>query len=531
MSYMLLDCTLRDGGYLNNWEFGYSTIRYTVDRLQAAGIDVIEVGFLDDRVEASHDKTIFPDTEALNAVYGTVRKTGAMLVAMIDYGTCSIDHICDCKDTVIDGIRIIFKQPKMYGAMEFARQLKEKGYQVFLQMVSVTTYDDRALLDFVDGVKKVMPCGVSMVDTYGLMHKEDLLHIFHVLDHNLPKEIILGYHSHNNFQLGYANSIEMLKQKTDRTLLVDGTVYGMGKSAGNAPTELLAMHMNEVYGKHYDLNQLLELIDVVILRLKEKYSWGYTLKFFLSAANDCHPNYLTFLLGKKTLSIKSINEIISAIEPEKKLNYDEKYIAEKYVAYLRNAIDDDAACAAMRAKLAGREVLLVGPGASLKTMNAEVRAFIEEKKPVVISTNFVPDTIVPDIVFFASSKRYLFNQEKIEQLPRASKLAATSNVTGLSSDFDYVFNFEKWMDENPDIVDNSGVMCLKVLSEMDVAGVTLAGFDGFGGHANYAHEDLSYVKDHERLARVNESIRQRIGELGKKMPLRFLTPSLYEEKA
>lgn len=528
-NYMLLDCTLRDGGYLNNWEFGYSTIRYTVDRLQAAGIDVIEVGFLDERVEASHDKTIFPNTEALNAVYGNVRKSDAMLVAMIDYGTCGIDHICDCKDTVIDGIRIIFKQPKMYGAMEFASQLIAKGYKVFLQMVSVTTYDDRALLDFVDGVAKVMPMGVSMVDTYGLLHKEDLLHIFHVLDHNLPREIILGYHSHNNFQLGYANSIELLKEKTDRTLLVDGTVYGMGKSAGNAPTELLAMHMNEVYGKKYDLNQLLELIDVVILRLKEKYNWGYTLKFFLSAANDCHPNYLTFLLGKKTLSIKSINEIISAIEPAKKLNYDEKYIAEKYVAYLRNAIDDEAACAALKDKLQGKQILLVGPGASLKTMGDKIRAYIAEEKPMVISTNFVPDTIVPDIAFFASSKRFLFNQEKIEGLPRASKLAATSNVTGLSSDFDYILNFDKWMDENPDIVDNSGVLCLKVLSTLEVKGVTMAGFDGFDGNANYAHEHLSYVKDEARLSRVNQIIRQRIHEMGEKMPITFLTPSLYEE--
>ena len=290
------------------------------------------------------------------------------------------------------------------------------------------------------------------------------------------------------------------------------------------------MHMNEVYGKHYDLNQLLELIDVVILRLKEKYNWGYTLKFFLSAANDCHPNYLDFLLGKKTLSIKSINEIISSIEPAKKLNYDAKYIAEKYVAYLHHDIDDGAACAALKEKLQGREVLLVGPGTSLKTMNAKVRAFIDEKKPMVISTNFVPDTIVPDIVFFASSKRFLLNQEKIELLPRATKLAATSNVTGLSSDFDYILNFEKWMDENPDIVDNSGVLCLKVLSTLGIAGVTLAGFDGFSAHGNYAHESLSYVKDHERLARVNEIIRQRMKEMGEKMPLRFLTPSLYEEK-
>ena len=89
----------------------------------------------------------------------------------------------------------------------------------------------------------------------------------------------------------------------------------------------------------------------------------------------------------------------------------------------------------------------------------------------------------------------------------------------------------KFVRENPDIVDNSGVLCLKVLSTLGVQGVTLAGFDGFSGNSNYAHESMSYVKDHERLSRVNEIISQRMKELGEKMPLRFLTPSLYEVKA
>ncbi|MEG0759705.1 MAG: hypothetical protein RR505_14930, partial [Raoultibacter sp.] len=90
MSCLLLDCTLRDGGYLNNWEFGYDTIHYMVDRLQVANMDVIELGFLNESVTASRDSTNFPDTDALNAVYGNLRKTKALLVAMIDYGTCGI---------------------------------------------------------------------------------------------------------------------------------------------------------------------------------------------------------------------------------------------------------------------------------------------------------------------------------------------------------------------------------------------------------------------------------------------------------
>lgn len=79
------------------------------------------------------------------------------------------------------------------------------------------------------------PDTVSMVDTYGLMHQNNLQHYFELLNNNLDISIGLGYHAHNNFQMGDANCIKMLSNKIDRDMVVDGTVYGMGKSAGNAP--------------------------------------------------------------------------------------------------------------------------------------------------------------------------------------------------------------------------------------------------------------------------------------------------------
>ena len=82
----------------------------------------------------------------------------------------------------------------------------------------------------------------------------------------------------------------------------------MGKGAGNAPIELLCMYMNDNYGTHYHISQLLEAIDTNILDLYNKYHWGYALKPFIAASNDCHPNYVSYLLDKKTLSVKSINE-------------------------------------------------------------------------------------------------------------------------------------------------------------------------------------------------------------------------------
>lgn len=89
-------------------------------------------------------------------------------------------------------------------------------------------------MDLIRLANEVKPYAVSMVDTYGLMHQNNLKHYFDLLDQYLLPEIGLGYHAHNNFQMGYANCITMMSQVTDRLLLVDGTIYGMGKSAGNA---------------------------------------------------------------------------------------------------------------------------------------------------------------------------------------------------------------------------------------------------------------------------------------------------------
>ena len=214
----LLDCTLRDGGYTNDWLFGNGNLICIYNRLAAANIDFIEIGFLDDRRPIDIDRSIQPTTAAFNQVFSDIEKTKSKTLAMIDYGTCSISSIQNKNDTIIDGIRLIFKKEKTDGAIEYAKLLKNKGYDVFLQMVSITAYSDRDLLDFIDKANEISPYAVSIVDTYGLLHDKELIHIFEILDRNLLSSITLGYHAHNNFQLGYSNCIKVLENTTDRNV-------------------------------------------------------------------------------------------------------------------------------------------------------------------------------------------------------------------------------------------------------------------------------------------------------------------------
>lgn len=333
MTVSILDCTLRDGGYLNDWKFGNTSILSIFRRLIKSNVDIVEIGFLDDRRPVDMNRSINPNTATITEMFKNEDKNQTMVVAMIDYGTCSIENVGLQKDGYIDAIRVIFKQPKMDDAIKFCYQLKEKGYKVFVNPVSVTTYSDKNMLDLINLINVLEPYAISLVDTYGLLQRDDLLRYFYLLDNNLKQNIRIGYHAHNNFQLAYSNSIELLKNITKRNLIIDSSLYGMGKSAGNLNTELIANYLNEFYGKNYDISEILNIIELEILKYTDIVKWGYQLTYYLSASNKCHPNYVKFLENKKQLKITDISTILGLIPSDKKLDYDEKYITDLYEKY------------------------------------------------------------------------------------------------------------------------------------------------------------------------------------------------------
>lgn len=522
----LLDCTLRDGGYVNDWNFGHDNLVSIFERVVEANVDIIEVGFLDERRPFDINRSIMPDTDCVEKIYGKLDRKQTMVVGMIDYGTCSLEHISECKDSFLDGIRVIFKKHLRKEALDFCRALKEKGYKVFTQLVSVTSYSDEEMLDLIHLANQVEPYAVSMVDTYGLMHQNNLLHYFDLLNEHLKPTIGIGYHGHNNFQMGYANCIAMLDKKIDRDILVDGSIYGMGKSAGNAPIELIAMHMNNTLGKKYQICQFLEAIDSNIMQFYKPATWGYNMFYYLAASNDCHPNYVTFLMNKRTLSVKSINEILSQLEGEKKLLYDEAYIERLYMRYQDQEINDSDTLQVLKSILEDKPILLVGPGLSMVEDRVEIENYIDEKNPLVISINYIPSYIKPTYIFVSNAKRYvqlstILSQEK-------HTIIATSNVTSAAKDFDYVLNISSLLDRNAKIIDNSLIMFLKVLIKLGIKTVTLAGFDGYSTEtSNYFRANMEYefVKGMEDY--LNNYTIHFLEENADKINTTFLTHSKY----
>lgn len=529
----LLDCTLRDGGYLNDWNFGHNNLVSVSERLVSAKVDFIELGFIDDRRIFDINRSIAPDTESFNKIFQGLKKKKSELVGMIDYGTCGIEHIQPCDETIFDGIRVIFKKHVRREAIDFCRQLKELGYKVFVQLVSITSYNDEELFDLIALANALKPYAVSMVDTYGLLQQENLMHYFTELDSKLDPDISLGYHSHNNFQLAFANCTEILSQKTDRNLLVDATIYGMGKSAGNCPIELLAMYLNDHFDKRYDIAQILEALDANIMNFYRVKPWGYNMFFYVSALNNCHPNYVAYLIEKRKLSVKQINEILMQLKNygDKQLLYDEELIEKLYLDYQTQiGIDDKKDIQKLSEVFAKRNILLLGPGKSIETQKSEIQKYIEKEKPFIISVNYIPEDFPINYIFLSNAKRYVQIASSLLRKRDTVQVIATSNVTATDDEkFDYSLDISPLLDEDAEVIDNSFVMLLKALVKMGVKSVALGGFDGYVGekHRDHVNESMEYEFSKEKAQRLNKYVGKVLRDMRVQIKTEFITKSLY----
>lgn len=320
----LLDCTLRDGGYVNNWEFGRENIRQIIKNLVSAKLDYIECGFLKNTIYNS-DYSLFDSFSDLFEFLP--EKSDSVYTLMVNFGEIRIEKIPQCEADNI-GIRVAFKKENFNEAIEFCRQIKEKGYKLFINPQQTIIYNTSEILNLIEKVNEIKPYAFTIVDTSGSMKKQDVLSLFYMAEKHLNKNINLGFHSHNNLKLSFSNAQALMEQYTERTLIIDTTVFGMGRGAGNICSEHMTKYLNDNYGGEYNLLPILKTIDEQINPIFRKTPWGYSVPYYLAALNYCHPNYAKFLIEKKSVSVDVINDILQRIPQDKKSTYDEKFISK-----------------------------------------------------------------------------------------------------------------------------------------------------------------------------------------------------------
>ncbi len=517
----LLDCTLRDGGYVNDWRFGEKAIKGICKKIANTGIEMCEVGFIKgDKLDK--DCSVFPDTDSMKEFIAP-KSPHMMYVGMYDLSApVPMDRIAPRDESSIDGIRVIFKKSKMKEAFEVCKQIKELGYWLSVNFVGTDMYSDEEFIHGIELFNTIQPECMSIVDSFGLIKRKQFLRLVYIADNNMNPGITLGYHAHNNLQLALGNAQSLVEMNLKRDLCVDACVFGMGRGAGNLNLELFAEYMNENYDTNYQIEPMLEIMDEYLSEIYKSKFWGYSLPLYLSASAGCHPNYAIYLGEKDTLPVKAFNKLLRGIPDHDKAVYSKDKAEHYYRAYQENYVDDKGALEEIGKAFAGRPVVLLAPGQSLAQYQSEVERVIKEKNAVVVAVNFDGGSFAPEFVFSSHMKRF----SKVVRRPEC-KYITTSNMKEVH-DTDYVVNFASYASEKADIIDNSGLMLLRLLSAMGMKEVWIAGMDGYSGFSNQDYFDQRLVYDFSKEAGSrNERISEELVDINKKMKLNFITPTCY----
>lgn len=331
--YRLLDCTLRDGGYINNWEFGKMAIRDIIAELTQANLDYIECGYLNSK-HLGKEQAIFNSIQAIEEVIPKDRGK-SLFLAMADVNQFSKEDINLYTGNSIDGIRVVFYKHQIEQALELCKAIKEKGYKLFVQPMVTIDYSIDEYKNLARRIAELDPYAIAIVDSFGYMVKEDFRKYFRILDNLLPINVNIGFHSHNNMELAFLTAQDILEYNTKRNIIIDSSLYGMGRGAGNLNTELIANYYNMVLGYKYDLQIIIKLISDYIMPIRAEKVWGYSPYLFITSLNRCHPNYASYLLDKHNVTVEQFMNYIQMVPEEKKTKCTRDFVEELYEQFIQ----------------------------------------------------------------------------------------------------------------------------------------------------------------------------------------------------
>ena len=460
-----------------------------------------------------------------------------MYVAFVDFGMFDFASLKPFDGTSIDGIRVGFTRKDFQNCLseviEAMRLVKERGYKLFIQGVNSLGYTDYELLEIINFVNDIDPYSFGIVDTYGAMYVDDVQRIYNLIDHNMKETICIDFHSHNNFQLSFSLAQEVIKlSRGKRKIIIDATLDGVGKCAGNLNTELIVDFLVRKVNYNYDFDGILDIIDDYMYHLKKDYVWGYSIPAVMAGIYKSHPNNVIYLTEKFRLATKDIKHIISMIDPELRQRYDYDNIQRLYAQYNHTKVDDREVIQILKEKFTNRKILLLMPGRTLLEYDQLINETINRETPIIISVNFITDkgNYTDRYAFFGSAKRYA----KFAEMCKPEHVIAVSNIAK-DNKSNMVVNYESLIERDNEDFDNSSMMLLNLLKRIGVTDIMIAGFDGFyQNKENYYDESIFEGSRFEtKFEGITKNMRFMLKKYADSMEnanaIKFLTPSRYSE--
>ena len=381
-----LDCTLRDGGYYNNWDFDKHLVQDYLHAMDSLKIDFVEIGFRTLNNQGFKGGFAYSTDNFLNKLSipsGLVDKIGVMIngseIADPKTQVTCLEKLFKHKTkSPITLVRIACHFHEFIKCLPAADWLKKQGYLVGFNLMQIA---DRSLHEITQLANAASAYPIEVLyfaDSMGSLNPDQLKSIIHAFQKGWRGAI--GIHTHDNTGQAVNNSIHAVKSGVT---WVDSTVTGMGRGPGNAQTEYVILALNKYRQNQGNSIKLLEVIRKHFKPMQNSYGWGINPFYYLAGQHGIHPSYIQETLQDQRFSEEDIMAVIDflKIEGGKKFSLNTLEVARNFYS------DKPRGTWEPRTLLKDKTVLILGTGPSVKKYQTEIEDYIENTKPYVIALN------------------------------------------------------------------------------------------------------------------------------------------------
>ena len=394
-SVTLLDCTLRDGGYYNDWDFARSTIRRYAQAMASARVPIVEIGFRTLDRSGFRGPAAYATDGYLETLELPVGPTYGVMVNGAEFAeaaspSATVDELFAVADrSPIDLVRIAAHYRELDALGPALERLGELGYRVGLNLMQIAARTTEEIHHFA-AVAETGGVEIAYIaDSFGGMHPEDVTRAITTLGEAFGGP--LGCHMHNNKSLAFANTMAAIEAGAT---FADSTVLGMGRGPGNAQTEYLAVELTRNGLADIDVVPILPIVAGDFAELQQRYGWGANVYYFLSAAHDIHPTYIQEMTKDGRYTIDEIVAAVAELSKDGGKSFSRSRL--EAAAADSGLIDPDGSWDAT-GWCEGRAVLIVGPGPEGIARRDDIEDYIRSARPLVIALNAEPP-VDPDLV-------------------------------------------------------------------------------------------------------------------------------------
>jgi 4-hydroxy 2-oxovalerate aldolase len=310
MSVKILDCTLRDGGYYTNWDFPRELVDKYIEAMSDLPVEYIEVGYRSPAKTEYLGEYFYTPIETIDRIRENLDSSKKIAIMINTKDIASVHEVeelmLDCKGK-IDLVRFAVAPINVESAILLAQKVKQMGFEVALNLMYLSQRDSEEIISEVDYILEHIPNidYIYLVDSYGACYPSEVKEKF-IKIRNEYKELAFGFHGHDNIQLAYANSLEAISTGVN---IIDSTITGMGRGAGNLSTEVICSFKAANENIDLDYTNLVEIVEIFD-DLKAEYGWGTSLPYIISGFNKLPQGEVMDLISLKRYSTNNIVRII-----------------------------------------------------------------------------------------------------------------------------------------------------------------------------------------------------------------------------